>query len=98
MYSHYSSSFINLNKCILTFGRFLSHPGVRFFEVDTWVFLLAAFAVFSAFYACTTAKKRFVKLLMYNRSWSRLLPKKAKNRTGPDFQALSMVTTYQMLY
>jgi len=32
--------------------------------VDTWVFLLAAFAVFSAFYACTTAKKRFVKLLM----------------------------------
>ena len=64
MYSHYSSSLINLNKCILTFGRFLSHPGVRFFEVDTWVFLLAAFAVFSAFYACTTAKKRFVKLLM----------------------------------
>ena len=64
MYSHYSSSLIDLNKCILTFCRFLSHPGVRFFEVDTWVFLLAAFAVFAAFYACTTAKKRFVKLLM----------------------------------
>ena len=64
MYGHYSSSLIDLNKCILTFCRFLSHPGVRFFEVDTWVFLLAAFAVFAAFYACTTAKKRFVELLM----------------------------------
>jgi hypothetical protein len=31
---------------------------VRFFEADTWVFLLAAFTLFYGFCPCTTAKSK----------------------------------------
>ena len=56
-----------------------------FFKVGTWVFLLVPFALFFTFYACTTAKKLFVKIPMgCNARTERRIHMMGLHRQGPS--------------